>query len=285
MKDTALYEHLLGLKTPWSVKKVDLSLAEQKVVVEVVLKKGQVWADPTDATKRAHINGWTERQWRHLDTCQFETLIRARVPQLKYSDGTVEELVVPWAERYSRVTTWMTGFVIKLLEVCPTTQGVCNLTGLSWSTVNDIMLSAVERGMLRRTEQTIAYLGIDEKSSQKGQSDATVLTDIERSRVLDLIPERKLEAAKTLLETLTPSQRASVKAVAMDMWPAFMSAARACVPQADIVHDKFHVSKYLGEAVDAVRKQEHRRLLHAGRSPLTGSKWAWLKSYPDGRSG
>ena len=57
MKDTALYEHLLGLKTPWSVKKVDLSLADQRVVVEVVLKKGQVWADPTDATKRAHING------------------------------------------------------------------------------------------------------------------------------------------------------------------------------------------------------------------------------------
>ena len=66
MKDTALYEQLLGLKTPWSVKKVDLSLADQRVVVEVVLKKGQVWADPTDATKRAHINGWSERQWRHL---------------------------------------------------------------------------------------------------------------------------------------------------------------------------------------------------------------------------
>ena len=41
MKDTALYEHLLGLKAPWSVRQVDLSLAEQRVVVEVVLKKGQ----------------------------------------------------------------------------------------------------------------------------------------------------------------------------------------------------------------------------------------------------
>jgi transposase len=121
MKDTALYKHLLGLKTPWSVKKVDLSLANQRVVVEVVLKKGQVWADPTYATKRAHVNGWNEREWRQLDTCQFETLIKARVPQLKYADGTVEELVVPWAERYSRVTALMTGFVIKLLQVCPTT--------------------------------------------------------------------------------------------------------------------------------------------------------------------
>ena len=209
MKDTALYEHLLGLKTPWSVNSVDLSLTEQRVVVEVVLKRGQVWADPTDATRRAHINGWTERQWKHLDTCQFETIVKARVPQLKYSDGTVEELVVPWAERYSRVTTLMTGFVIKLLQACPTTQRVCDLTRLSWRTVNDIMIRAVERGMLRRTEEEIAYLGIDEKSSEKGHSYATILTDIDRSRVLDLVPERKLEAAKTLLETLTPSQRAS----------------------------------------------------------------------------
>ena len=104
MKDTALYEQLLGLKSPWSIKKVDLSLlAEQRVAVEVILNKGQVWADPTDATKMAHVNGWSERQWRHLDTCQFETVIQARIPQLKYSDGTVEELTVPWAERYSRV--------------------------------------------------------------------------------------------------------------------------------------------------------------------------------------
>ena len=284
MKDTALYEHLLGLKTPWSVKSVDLSLADQRVVVEVVLKTGQVWTDPTDSTKRAHINGWSERQWRHLDTCQFETLIKARVPQLKYSDGTVEELAVPWAERYSRVTLLMEAFVVKLLQACPTTQGVCELTRLAWSTVNGIMVSAVERGMLRRSEEDIPYLGLDEKSSERGHTYVSILTDIDRSRVLDLVPERKLEAAKSLLETLSPAQRASVKAVAMDMWPAFMSAVQTCLPQADIVHDRFHVSKYLGEAVDTVRRQEHRSLALAGTSPLTGSKWAWLKNYADGRS-
>ena len=217
-------------------------------------------------------------------TCQFETLIKARVPQLKYGEGTVEELTVPWAERYSRVTNMMAGFVIKLLEACPTTQAVCTLARLSWSTVNAIMVSAVGRGMLRRTEEEIAYLGIDEKSSERGHTYASILSDIGRLRVLDLVPERKLQAAASLLQTLTPAQRASVKAVAMDMWPAYMSTARQCMPQADIVHDKFHISKYLGEAVDAVRKHEHRKLSQAGASPLAGSKWAWLKRYPDGRS-
>lgn len=284
MKDTALYEQLLGLKTPWSVQSVELSVAEKRVVVEVVLKRGQVWADPNDVSKRAHIHGWCERQWRHLDTCQFETIIKARVPQLKYSDGSVQELAVPWAERYARVTKLMEGFVIKLLAACPNTQSVRELTRLSWSTVNTIMARAVERGMLRREEDDIPHAGIDEKSTERGHRYASILTDISRSRVLDVVPGRSLEAAETLLGRLTPTQRQSVKAVAMDMWPAFMSAARTCLPQADIVHDRFHVAKYLGEAVDAVRRAEHRLLSQAGASPLTGSKWAWLKTYADGRS-
>jgi hypothetical protein len=57
MKDTALYEHVLGLKAPRSVRQVDLSLVDQRVVVGVVLKKSQFWDDTTNATKRAHING------------------------------------------------------------------------------------------------------------------------------------------------------------------------------------------------------------------------------------
>jgi transposase len=33
------------------------------------------------------------------------------------------------------------------------------------------------------------------------------------------------------------------------------------LPEADIVHDKFHIAKYLGEAVDKVRRSEHKSLL------------------------
>ena len=41
MKDTALYEQLLGLTTPWAVKRVDLSMENQRVTVEVELKAKQ----------------------------------------------------------------------------------------------------------------------------------------------------------------------------------------------------------------------------------------------------
>ena len=284
MKDTALYELLLGIQTPWFVKSVDLSMQDQRVTVEVALKPKQVWADPTNEQARAHINGWTVREWRHLDTCQFETIIRARVPQLKYSTGQVEELTVPWADRYARVSHLMEAFVIRLMQACPNISKVCGLVGLSWDTVNAIMVKAVERGMARREAEPIKHVGIDEKSMERGHSYASILTDIDGSRVLDLVPGRKLESATQLLNTLTPEQRSGVKAVAMDMWPAFMSAATNCLPNADIVHDRFHVAKYLNEAVDKVRRKEHRELSRAGHSPLTGTKYDWLKTYADGRS-
>lgn len=37
------------------------------------------------------------RRWRHLDTCQFSTVIFAQVPRLLYPDGHTALVPVPWA--------------------------------------------------------------------------------------------------------------------------------------------------------------------------------------------
>nr|VFJ46061.1 MAG: transposase [Candidatus Kentron sp. FW] len=64
----------------------------------------------------------------------------------------------------------------------------------------------------------------------------------------------------------------------MDMWQAFINATLESVPgaQEKIAFDKFHVAKYLGEAVDKVRRQEHKALMAEGREDLKGSKYDWL---------
>ena len=51
-----------------------------------------------------------------------------------------------------------------------------------------------------------------------------------------------------------------------------------------IVFDRFHIMKHMGEAVDTVRKREHRELRAEGIDTLTGSKYLWLyaeKNLPD----
>jgi len=64
----------------------------------------------------------------------------------------------------------------------------------------------------------------------------------------------------------------------MDMWPAFINATLGSIPEAEekIAFDKFHVAKYLGEAVDKVRRQEHKALMSEGYEDLKGSKYDWL---------
>jgi len=52
-----------------------------------------------------------------------------------------------------------------------------------------------------------------------------------------------------------------------------MTAAREVLPQADIVHDKYHVAGYLGKAVDSVRKSENKFMLKLGDDTLKGSKY------------
>ncbi len=93
---------------------------------------------------------------------------------------------------------------------------------------------------------------------------------------MDVVEERTAEAADRLWETLSPEQKQAVEAVAVDMWEPFLQTIQKQVPDADIVHDKFHVSKYRGEAVDKVRRKEHKELMAQGDETLKGTRQLWL---------
>ena len=64
--------------------------------------------------------------------------------------------------------------------------------------------------------------------------------------------------------------------LSIDMWKPFACAVKKLLPQADLVHDRFHISKYFNTAVDIVRRQESRQLCKTGDTSLIGSKFTWL---------
>ena len=280
MKDTDFYQQILGLVAPWKVAEVRLEMEARRVTVRAEIDAGTKWIDPK-TLQPAHLHKWTERRWRHMDTCQFETYIEARVPSVRYPDGKVEEVGVPWADRYQRVTRLLAQAVIVWLEACGNVGKVAGVMRLDWTTVDGIMKAAVERGLQRRKAEPVEYAGIDEKSFRRGYLYASILTDLDKGRVWDLVEGRKAADAESLLETLSEEQRAGVKATVMDMWAAFEAAVRSKMGGADIVYDKFHISWYLNKAVDEVRKAEHRELMAKGRDTLKGTKYLWLRNFPD----
>ena len=91
------------------------------------------------------------------------------------------------------------------------------LLRLSWDQIHEIQKKAVERGLKKRQSDVIKHIGIDEKSFLKGHSYASLMTDIDKGCVLEVVQDRTQKATESLVNTLSDKQKVSVEAVAMDM--------------------------------------------------------------------
>jgi len=278
MDDRALYQQILGVQEPWRVDRVDLQLDQGEVHVWVFLPPKTRWVCP-ECLERAPIHDHQDRSWRHLDTCQYKTVVHARVPRLKCPNHGIRQLQVPWAERGVRFTALFEALVIGWLRHA-SILAVSRQFALSWDEVSGIMERAVRRGLARRQAEVVTHLGIDETSFQKRHEYVTVVSDLEQGRVLFVADDRKRESIDRFWEGCTPEQKQGVEAVAMDMWEPYIRSTLDHVPGAEdkIVFDKFHVAKHAGDAVDKVRRDEHRELRADGKDWLKGTKHDWLRN-------
>jgi transposase len=254
---------------------VELDVTGQRVVVQVDAGGGP-FACPECGTVGSRYDR-KPRRWRHLDTMQFTTWIEADVPRVECATHGVRQIRIPWAEPGSQFTALFERLAIDLLRECSLT-GAGRLLRITWDEAWGIKGRAVKRGLARRSAEVVAHVGVDEKAIAKRHRYLTLVADLDRNRVLYVADDRKQDSLDGFWPTLTPAQRAGITAVAMDMWEPYVQSTRAALPEANakIVFDKFHVVKHLHDAVDLVRRAEHRALRRAGDDRLTGSKYLWL---------
>ena len=269
---------MLGLIPPWLVTNVDLRMGEKLVEIDVQWPVDHDVECPECGRSCSIKDHREERRWRHLDTMQFQTIIKSRVPRSECPDHGVKTINIPWAGPNSRFTLLFERLAIDVMIAAKSIKEAARLLGLSWDQVHHIQARAVERGLVRRELDEIKNVGIDEKSFLKGHKYASLMVDIDGERILDVVEGRTLEAANSLWQKLPEEVRSGVDAVAMDMWDAFITSTKTHAPQADIVHDKFHISKYLNEAVDKVRRAEHKAFMQEDDETLKGAKYLFLKN-------
>jgi transposase len=273
MDDLALhYRLLLGLDENWGVS--DVRVGEGRIEIVLV---GSGEFECCGCGKVCPLRDHAKRRsWRHLDVMQYETVLTARVPRTDCPDCGVKTCVVPWAGKHTRFTLLFEEYSVRVLLAASSVEAARSLLGLEWATLNQIMVRAVGRGLARRDLDGVSYVGVDEKSFGKGQDYVTVLTDVDSKRVLEVVQGRDQGSADGLWDVFTETQKQGVKAASIDMWQAFENSVKQNLVNADIVHDKFHIMKYLNEAVDKTRRVEHKKLLNEGDDTLTRSKYLWL---------
>ena len=179
---------------------------------------------------------------------------------------------MPWAGQRSRFTLLYERFTIEVLLACHSVSAAAELLRLSWDELQTRMKRAVQRGLERRELEGFRHVGMDEKSFGRGQSYISLLTDLDRARVLEVTKENQRAAADLLLATLPPEVRAAIEAVCSDMSGHFAAAAREGLPEAALVHDRFLISAYLNDGVAAAPREEHRRLQKLGDGRLKGTQ-------------
>jgi transposase len=277
LEDTEFYKQLLGLSDPWRVVKVKLDMAAGRVDVWAEEAGGANWSCP-ECKKRASVYDHAEeRVWRHLNTCHCQTFLHARLPRTRCSDHGVRQVLAPWAGPGSQFTVLCESWLIDTLQECDIT-GATRLTGTSWDESFGVMVKAVGRGQSRKQWRIPEYLSIDEKAFAKRHRYETLVCDLKKGTVEYVVGDRKQESLESYYRQFTVEERESVRAVAMDMWDPFIAATRACIPQAEekIVFDRFHVTRQVSDAVDKVRRQEHKGLLAQGDERLKGTRYLWL---------
>lgn len=272
---TNLNEHyfqLLGLDDDWQVDCVDLAMMDKTVTIRLSFCGDRPTCPECDGSCNLKDHA-PERTWRHLDTMQFETRIVARTPRVKCESCGVKTCAVPWAAKSSRFTLMFEAFAIEVINAAANVKAAAEVLRLSWNSIHLIMRRAVERGLARREDEPMESVGIDEKSFGSGQDYVSVMVDNNQSRVIEVVEGRTLDSAAKLWNSLDDCQRLGVQSVSMDMWAAFITATTHDAPQAQIVHDRFHISKYLGEALDKVRRRESKELARSDAdNPLIGTR-------------
>lgn len=280
MMDTELYRKLLGIEKPWFIERVELNMAEERVDIWLKHDRALEWPCP-DCGKRLRVRDHVEeRSWRHLDTCQVRTFVRARIPRVECDEHGVRQVLVPWAEPLSRFTLMMERFAIDVLLQASTVLAATRLLRISWDEAWGIKERAVTRGLARKQERVPEHIGVDEKAFRKGHSYMTIVCDVEKGVVEHVARDRKVESLKSYYDRFSEQELAGIKGVAMDMWGPYIQATVASVPDAGskIVFDRFHIMKYVGEAVDKVRREEHAALSQRGDDTLKGTRFLWLYS-------
>jgi transposase len=279
MQDHELYRRILGIEAPWQVERVELKLQQGEVHVYLTHQDHRQWACALCGALGPLYDHQPEREWRHLDTCQYRTILHAAPPRTQCAEHGVRVVKLPWAEPGSRFTELFEALAIEWLKHA-SQQAVGERLQLSWDEIHGIMERAVKRGLARRQAEEIPQLGVDEKAFRKGHKYLTLVNDLKRNRVLYVAEDREQRSLDGFWSTITDQQRASIQAVALDMWDPYLASLKEHLPEAEkkAVFDKFHVAKHLGEAVDKVRRREHKVLKAEGDERLTGTKYDWLRN-------
>jgi len=121
---------------------------------------------------------------------------------------------------------------------------------LAISTSPDTLLRRVKQ-LTESSAPPLRFVGLDDWAWRKGRRYGTIVVDLERSDVVDLLPDRSAETVKSWL-----NEHPGVEIVSRDRASAYAEAAAEAAPTAQQVADRWHLLKNLREAIERLFERQ-----------------------------
>ncbi|MCK5356722.1 MAG: ISL3 family transposase [Methyloprofundus sp.] len=160
-------------------------------------------------------------------------------------------------------------------------QTVSRHLGIRWETVKKMDKYYLESSLpaLDPSQLTgLKYIGVDEVARAKGHDYMTVVYDMVEGHLIWVEAGRTAEVFSGFLKQLPEETATNIEAVAMDMGPAYQKSVRDCLPNADIVFDRFHVMQNYSKAIGNQRRIELRKADNVGKELMKGTHYLVLKN-------
>ena len=269
---------ILGLKGQ-RVNQIRLDEHEQQLVIHCRRDKRRSAIDPVTG-KKGTINRYVRRQVRDVPLFGYPCIIEVELAQVFISKNErrmehCEFVDKGW--RFTRRFCRMISGLCRHMSI----QAVSRHLGLRWETVKNIDKAYLEETLpaLDPTQLTgLKYLGVDEVARAKGHDYMTVIYDMVKGHLIAVETGRTADIFSGFLKQLPAETTEKIEAVVMDMGPSYQKSVRECLPNADIVFDRFHVMKNYSKALSNQRRIEFRKASKAGKELLTGTHYLVLKN-------
>lgn len=280
MRVTTALKHLMRLP---GVNVRGVVFGVRGVVVTVALRRRRLVCPLCPySTRSRYDTREVDSAWRHLDLGAWALVVRARLRRLRCPDHGVRVEGVPFARWGSGFTRDFEDLVAWLAARMDKTT-VTRLLRIAWRTVGKIIARVVPEEIDPDRLEELFEIGIDEIAWRKHHKYLTLVSDHATGKVVWGTEGKDTEAADRFFGELGTARSGRIRAVSMDMSPAYEKSVRKKdhAPKATICYDPFHVVALATKALDRVRRKvwnEMRRVDPEAAKRYKGARWVLLKN-------
>ena len=206
-----------------------------------------------------YVHSYYNRSPVDLPICGWKVQIdlcakRFRCKNRNCQRCTFAESFGDWLPRYAHRTTRLKNMQVQVALFLAGEAAARLLKKLGMAISPDSLLNNL-RSLDHDYNKNVRVLGVDDFSFRKGKTFGTILVDLEKHKVIDLLKDR---SAKILAEWL--KKHPEIEIISRDRSGEYTRGASEGAPQAQQVADRWHLLRNLSDTIEKWLER-HRKLL------------------------